>query len=164
MARRREAWACRKLEHCPLGAVCRAGEHVPCIDMARLHAAKLELCAALERVADDLPARVDRLGCLSIASNLVPLLRACHHLEEEAVFPAFTAQRDEEKVIARLKAEHLEDDCAAEDLTEMLLRVGHGGAIANPEAFGYMLRAFFEAMRRHIAFERDHILAAVAGA
>lgn len=161
MSKRSEARNCRALEACLLGAVCRAGEHVPCIDMGRMHAAKLDLCAALEEIADDLPARVDRFRCLSVASNLVPLLRACHRLEEETVFPAFAAQRDEAAVIARLKTEHLEDECAAEDLTEMLLAVGHGEAVANPEAFGYMLRAFFEAARRHIAFERDHILAAI---
>ncbi|QIG50522.1 hemerythrin domain-containing protein [Nordella sp. HKS 07] len=158
---RQEAWSCRVLEACPAGAVCRAGEHVPCIDLARLHAEKLELCAALEAIADDLPARVDRLKCLTIASTLVPLLRACHRLEEEAIFPAFIAERGEARVIARLTAEHLEDDSAAEDLTEMLLAIGHGAAVSNPEAFGYMLRAFFEAMRRHIAFERDHILTAI---
>ena len=28
----------------------------------------------------------------------------------------------------------------------------------NPEALGYMLRAFFDTTRRHIAFEREHIL------
>ena len=161
MSRRQEAWACHALQVCPLSPVCRAGEHVPCIDMERLHAAKLELCVALEAIADDLPSRVDRFRCLTVASNLVPLLRACHSLEEEAVFPAFAARCDEAAVIARLKTEHLEDECAAEDLTEMLLAVGHGEAVANPEAFGYMLRAFFEAARRHIAFERDHILAAI---
>jgi hemerythrin-like domain-containing protein len=158
---RQEARNCRKLEDCPLCAVCCAGEHVPCIDMRRLHAAKLELCAALEVIADDLPARIDRFRCLTIASNLVPLLRACHRLEEEAVFPAFVARCGETAVIARLKTEHLEDECSAEELTEMLLAIGHGEAIANPEAFGYMLRAFFEAARRHIAFERDHILATI---
>lgn len=158
---RQEAWSCRQLEACPAGAVCRAGEHVPCIDLTRMHAEKLELCVALEAIADDLPARVDRLKCLSIASTLVPLLRACHSLEEEEVFPAFVAERGEERVIARLAAEHLEDDCAAEDLTEVLLAIGHGAPIGNPEAFGYMLRAFFEAVRRHIAFERDHILTAI---
>ena len=26
------------------------------------------------------------------------------------------------------------------------------------EAVGYMLRGFFEVMRRHIAFERDHLM------
>lgn len=158
---RQEAWSCQKLEACPTGAVCHAGEHVPCIDLARLHAEKLELCAALEAIADDLPMHVDRLKCLAAASTLVPLLRACHRLEEEAIFPAFVAQRGEETVIARLAAEHLEDDCAAEELTEMLLAIGHGAAIGNPEALGFRLRTFFEAMRRHIAFERDHILTAI---
>ncbi len=158
---RQEAWSCRQLEACPAGAVCRAGEHVPCIDLTRMHAEKLELCVALEAIADDLPARVDRLKCLSLASTRVPLLRASHRPADEEVFPAFVAERGEERVIARLAAEHLEDDCAAEDLTEVLLAIGHGAPIGNPEAFGYMLRAFFEAVRRHIAFERDHILTAI---
>jgi hypothetical protein len=160
---RQEAWNCRKREECPVGSACLSGEHVPCIDVTRLHQAKLAICSALEAIADDLPAGVDRFKCLTVASNLVPLLRACHRLEEEVVFPAFLTRRSEAQVIARLKAEHLEDDCAAEDLTETLLAVGHGEAVTNPEAFGYMLRAFFEATRRHIAFERDHILAGLTG-
>lgn len=160
---RSEAWACRKLEACPVGAVCLAGEHVPCIDIACLHGAKLRLCAALETIANDLPARIDRLKCLGIASDLVPLLRDSHRFEEETVFPAFLKRRGEAAVIARLTGEHLEDGCAAEELTETLLAIGHGSEIANPEALRHMLCAFFSALRRHVAFERDHILSAIAG-
>lgn len=43
----------------------------------------------------------------------------------------------------------------------MLFEIGHGAAIANPEALGFMLRAFFDSVRRHIAFEREHVLPAV---
>lgn len=28
----------------------------------------------------------------------------------------------------------------------------------NAEAIGFMLRGFFEGLRRHIAFEREHVL------
>lgn len=139
------------------------GRFLPCIDIGRVHAEKLRLCDALEAIADDLPWRVDRLQCLTIASSLVPLLRECHRFEEEVVFPAFALARGQQDVVARLKTEHLQDDCAAEDLTEALTAHGHGLPIENPEAFGYMLRALFESMRRHVAFERDHVLPAVAG-
>jgi hemerythrin-like domain-containing protein len=85
-------------------------------------------------------------------------LRAAHAYEEEVVFPAFQTTRASASSTDRLKTEHMEDECSAEQLTEVLLAVGHGGAVPNPEATGFMLRAFFMALRRHIAFERDHIL------
>lgn len=148
---------------CQVGSACSPGRFIPCVDMARAHAQKLNLCDQLEAIADDLPSRVDRLQCLAVASSLVPLLHACHHFEEEVVFPAFAQSPGGDKIVARLTAEHVEDECAAEDLSEALLAHGHGQPIENPEAFGYMLRALFESMRRHIAFERDHILPAVSG-
>jgi hypothetical protein len=55
-------------------------------------------------------------------------------------------------------SEHVEDSVAAEDISETLLAHGHGKPIDNPEALGYMLRAMFEALRRHVAFEQDHVL------
>ncbi|WP_246671978.1 MULTISPECIES: hemerythrin domain-containing protein [unclassified Mesorhizobium] len=132
-------------------------------DMRRAHVQKLALCHILEGIADDLPSRVDRLQCLAVAADLLPLLRECHRFEEEVVFPAFARQTGEEDTVARLKLEHLEDESAAADLSEALLAHGHGRPIENPEAFGYMLRAFFESMRRHIAFERDHVLPEILG-
>jgi hypothetical protein len=47
-------------------------------------------------------------------------------------------------------------------LTEILLEIGHGGAVENPEALGFMLRAFFETIRRHVAFEREHVIPTIA--
>ena len=151
-------------DRCRVSQACAPARFVPCVDMARAHAQKLRLCAALEAIADGLPSRVDQFQCLAVASSLVPLLRACHRFEEEIVFPVFARSRGGAAVVARLKAEHLEDDCAAEDLSEALLAIGHGKPIENPEAFGYMLRALFESMRRHIAYERDHVLPRVEGA
>lgn len=113
-------------------------------------------------VADSLPSRVDRLLCLRIANELVPCLRESHSYEEGIVFPAFLKGSGEERVrgasVRRLEAEHVQDECAAQDLTEMLMSIGHGSSVANPEALGFMLRAFFESLRRHIAFEREHLL------
>ena len=127
-------------------------------DMRRAHVQKLALCQVLEGIADDLPSRVDRLQCLAVAADVLPLLRECHRFEEEVVFPVFARRTGEEDAVARLKLEHLEDESSAADLSEALLAYGHGRQIENPEAFGYVLRAFFESVRRHIAFERDHVL------
>lgn len=143
---------------CPVGEACVPAVFVPCIDMARAHEEKLKLCDALEAMADDLPSRVDRLRCLAVANTLLPLLRECHRFEEEIVFPSVARASGGQAIVARLKAEHLEDDCAAEDISERLLAHGHGHPIENPEALGYMLRALFGSLRRHIAFERDHLL------
>ncbi|MDG4853713.1 MULTISPECIES: hemerythrin domain-containing protein [unclassified Mesorhizobium] len=129
--------------------------------MRRAHREKLRLCDTLEQLADALP-HVDRLQCLGVANSIVPLLRAIHRYEETVVFPAYeaalTLAESNLASISRLRAEHIEDECYADELTEALLTIGHGDRIENAEAVGFMLRGFFESMRRHIAFEREHIL------
>jgi len=135
---------------------------MPCRDIADAHRRKLDICDRIEAIADALPS-VDPVLCLQVANELVPLLREAHRYEEEEVFPIFeksggiavTARLES---VRRLKAEHVEDECAAQDLTEVLMEIGHGGLIANPEALGFMLRAFFDTLRRHIAFEREHVV------
>lgn len=162
MTDRQCASPCPQTGECQVQGACVPARFLPCIDIATVHAQKLKLCDTLEAIADDLPSRLDRLQCLAVASSLVPLLRECHRFEEERVFPIF-ACRGEREIVARLKAEHLEDGCAAEDLSEALLGFGHGLSVENPEAFGYALRALFGSMRRHIAFERDHLLPKLGG-
>ena len=132
--------------------------------MRRAHSEKLKVCGALEEIADALPDRVDRLMCVSVASTLLPMLRNIHRYEEEVIFPTYAAATADLQCIERLKAEHVEDECFADEVTEALMTIGHGSAVANPEALGFMLRGFFEMMRRHVAFERGHILPAIGGA
>lgn len=131
--------------------------------MHRAHGEKLRVCGALEEIADALPDRIDRLMCVSVASTLLPMLRNIHRFEEELIFPAYAAATADPQCVERLKAEHVEDECFADELTEALMTIGHGAAVANPEALGFMLRGFFETIRRHVAFERDHILPAISG-
>jgi hemerythrin-like domain-containing protein len=153
---------CEASDACPVVDACLHEGRTPCLDLSRAHTMKLRLCDELEMIADSLPAQIDRLLCLRIASELVPQLRECHHYEEKTVFPAFlkggTDTRSRSASIRRLESEHVQDECAAQDLTDVLLAVGHGAPIDNPEAFGFMLRAFFEALRRHVAFEHEHLL------
>ena len=135
-------------------------ETMPAAVMKRAHHEKLRLCEALEEIADSLPGQVDRLKCIGIASALVPLLRSIHQYEEEIVYPAYEAAvgAGAGQTSSRLRAEHLEDECFADEVTEVLMAIGHGEAIENAEAVGFMLRGLFETMRRHIAFESEHIL------
>ncbi|MEI9413973.1 hemerythrin domain-containing protein [Mesorhizobium sp. Cs1321R2N1] len=136
----------------------------PCRDVCLLQERKLLMCNELEAIADRLPS-VDRSKCLLIANELVPLLRMSHAREEEHLFPAFASgasEGDPSASLRRLRAEHIEDECAAQDLTDTLLTIGHGGGVANPEALGFMLRAFFCSARRHVAFEREHVLPLIA--
>ena len=139
----------------------RSREAVPAAVMKRAHREKLLLCDALEKIADALPG-VDRLKCLGTANAIVPLLRNVHQYEETVIFPAYEAAvvRGNASLAStrRLRAEHVEDECFAGEVTEILLAIGHGEPVENPEAIGFMLRGLFENLRRHIAFEREHVL------
>ena len=138
----------------------RGMEPMPAAVMQRAHCEKLRLCEALEELADSLPGQVDPLKCIGIASTLVPLLRSVHQYEEEIIYPAYEAAVGSSagQTSSRLRAEHLEDQCFADEVTEVLMAIGHGEAIENAEVVGFMLRGLFETMRRHIAFESEHIL------
>jgi hypothetical protein len=148
-------------------AVRSGGKTVSAAVMKRGHLEKLQLCDSLEGIADNLP-RVDRLACLAAANAIVPLLREVHRYEETLIFPAYEAamaskdskdSKDSKPASTRrLRVEHVEDECFACEVTEILLRIGHGGTVENPETLGFMLRGFFESLRRHIAFEREHVL------
>jgi len=57
-------------------------------------------------------------------------------------------------LIARLRAEHDQDDRAAAELVHVLKAVLDNRASLSWDAIGYMLRGFFETVRRHVATER----------
>jgi len=127
--------------------------------LRRAHDEQLALCNELEAIADSLPSSVDRQKCLYAAKMLGPLVHDIHEYEEAVLFPWIESERGPQlrETIERLKFEHCEDECFAEELTDALLKLGMGDVV-NMEAVGYMLRGFFEGMRRHIAFERDCLL------
>ncbi len=129
------------------------------------HRLQLQLCNDLEAIADSLPANIVNQDCLFAAKSLGRLIRDVHAYEEETLFPAlrqlFDASQDFSEAIERLTFEHLADECYADDLAEKLAYIGAGGRDVNMEALGYMLRGFFEALRRHIAFEHDHFSGAI---
>ncbi|WP_394688678.1 hemerythrin domain-containing protein [Hoeflea sp.] len=134
----------------------------PIAALRKAHKEQLLLCDRLEEIADSLPDSVNRQKCIYAARALGPMIRGVHRFEEDVVFPMIAKRladhEDIETTLTRLRFEHCEDECFAEELTEALHALGAGGAEINIEATGYMLRGFFEAMRRHIAFESEHLL------
>ncbi|MEJ6784194.1 hemerythrin domain-containing protein [Aminobacter sp. Piv2-1] len=131
----------------------------------RAHAAKLILCDRLEAIADSLPGGLDRRECLLAARALGPEMIKVHRFEEQHVYPHFVARllqsAEARKTIARLKSEHCEDEGYAAELRDALRATARRGRAENPETLGFMLRGFFGALRRHIAFERDHVMAQI---
>ena len=136
--------------------------------LRKAHDAQLTLCTALEEIADSLPANINRQKCIYAAKSLIPLINGIHRYEEDTLFPLLEQARADDstrvEAIARLKFEHVEDECFAEELTDTLNRLGRGDATVNAEAAGYMLRGFFESLRRHIAFEQQFMLRDISSA
>lgn len=120
---------------------------------------QLALCDRLEEIADSLPDKVDRQTCIHTARALGAVLARAHKLEEDVLFPQL---EQSEKIflnpcatLERLRLEHAGDACFVEELVEVLMSYGAGCPRHDAETTGYMLRGFFEALRRHIAFERE---------
>lgn len=129
--------------------------------LRQAHATKLALCDRLEEIADSLPSEVSRFECEAVARAIVPLLESAQRFEEEVVFPYCEELRLDGPSIAgsfeRLKAEHREDMSYGEEVAEALLVIGTQRPVPGAEALGFMLRGFFGALRRHVAFEGDYI-------
>ena len=120
------------------------------------------LCEKLESIADSLPDSADAQDCLQLAQALVPLVKRVHDYEENKVFPWLVHVRKADatllSTLERLRYEHLGDEEFATDLSSALRAYVTQRQTCNTEALAWMLRGFFEGMRRHIAFEREHIL------
>ena len=118
----------------------------------------LELCDALEAIADDLP-HPDAHLCVTTVDALEPLIEDTHMLEEEALFPILLASGRPElhQTVARLRQEHLSDSDTAGEVSEAVHALVTGHAIVSPDALGYLLRSFFGSMRRHVHGEIELI-------
>jgi hemerythrin-like domain-containing protein len=119
-------------------------------------------CDRLETMADRLPDGVDARDCLLMAQNVVPLVKRAHEFEEGIVYPLLLSlpgtSAELRSSIERLRFEHLGDEEFAGDLCSSLRQFVTDRATSNVESLAWMLRGFFESVRRHIAFEREHIL------
>lgn len=134
--------------------------------LEQAYLAQLDLCHELEEIADSLPAGIERQKCIHAAGVIGPLTKGIHKYEEAVLFPwiAQNVQSSPElaSTLERLKLEHCEDECFAEELVDALVKLGKGDRDIHPEAVGYMLRGFFVGTRRHIAFEREYLMSLVS--
>ncbi|THK37871.1 hemerythrin domain-containing protein [Ensifer sp. MPMI2T] len=119
--------------------------------------ALLELCDRLEAIADALPNAIDVRRYDEVANTLVPTLGSLHELEEQVLFRQLRSQADGRNVttlIERLREEHDHDEKAAAEVADALRELLHGRCRLSWDAIGYMLRALFQSLRRHVATER----------
>lgn len=139
----------------------RQGEDLP-RRFARLIAGQDRLCGELEALADALPHAVDTLAAAALAHRLHPTIRLCQEVEERRVFPLLCDADPggaHGAMIGRLRAEHLEDEDHALEVAETIL-----GFVARPrrgpeaDRLGFLLRALFQPLRRHAAYDRDVVL------
>lgn len=133
--------------------------------LSACHRDLLDLCDRLEEIADTLP-RPDRQLCLHAARAIQPLIARAHQVEEAVLFPALESEAvpmaDMRITLERLRLEHCEDSCFAEEVHDELMALGRGDDRLLLEATGYMLRGFFEGLRRHIGQERMLVSALLA--
>ncbi|MCP4072347.1 MAG: hemerythrin domain-containing protein [Hyphomicrobiales bacterium] len=124
--------------------------------------AQLELCRKLEEFADNLPNDVDAQNCLTLARIISPILRQAHEFEESTLFPELKKNFSEDAqlmaTLERLRFEHWEDESFADELRESMVNFAGEFDSELVNSLSYMLRGFFEGVRRHAAFEREHIL------
>lgn len=127
--------------------------------VAASHRRQLALCTELETIADSLPDRADPQRCLHLARALCRIVMDAHELEERVLFSRVGDMEprapDLAASIERLRWEHFEDLCYGEEIRDALYDLGRGDPRIGGDTLGYMLRGFFEGMRRHVAFERE---------
>lgn len=125
------------------------------------HRKQQSMCSRLEAIADALPMKIDRQECLMLARDIYPTVKAAHDFEENVLFPYLRRHADAEAVkngLERLRFEHWEDEAYAEELSDALGRIGRGDEVSDAEKISWMLRGFFDGVRRHMAFEAEHLL------
>lgn len=130
------------------------------------HQDLLALCHDLEALADSLPFDVNERLCHDVSDSVVALLARTQAFEEELLFPDLDREAGScfsAMMIERLKNEHRCDRLAAEEIALTLKALLRGHCGLTFETIGYMLRGFFECVRRHVASERALIEQLIPG-
>lgn len=129
---------------------------MPWADRGALNAAyddMLALCEGLETLADALPGRIDAALCNRLIEQLEPALKKLQAAERDLLFPLLFASGPE--AVERRETAHAIDAAAAAEVADALRALMRGEARPSPDALGYLLRSFFDSMRRHVATERE---------
>lgn len=128
------------------------------------NALRLDLCDLLEHIADGLPDNAaPQLAQLAVAA----IERGwANHIafEEEALFPLLhrydAGDPDLAAGLQQLAAEHASDAGLNQEIVDALHGLTRGGPPSNPEMVGYLLRAHFVPMRRHVLWENVFLIPA----
>ena len=122
----------------------------------------MQLCDALEDLADCLPNQIDVQNCLALSRCVLPTVRNAQIMEETRLFPqlmqAYPGDSRLKASLERLRQEHLEDETFADEIACLLHDCGCTGRPSNADSAGYMLRGFFASIRRHVAFESECLI------
>ena len=128
------------------------------------HTWQLELCDALEYIADGLPDSIDRRLVHEVVAILGYGLEAHFRAEEQLLFPLLRQRGGGEPSLVaaldQLEMEHVRDEDVSSELLEELTFVAEQGRARNADMLGYMLRGLFEGQRRHIAWENTVVVPA----
>ena len=115
---------------------------------------QIGLCRELEQLADALPG-LDRQHYLRVARTIRPLIIRAREVEEALLFPQLVGRLSQGRALVdSIRMDQLEDEYFAEEVTDHLLLIGSGRSSLEPEAIGYMLRGFFDGIRRRIRHEQ----------
>ncbi len=151
----------------PIGEAAGGLRSIPTDPVDRIvaeHTWQLELCDALEYIADGLPDSIDRRLVREVIAILGHGLEAHFRAEEQLLFPLLRQRGGGEPSLVaaldQLEMEHVRDEDVSSELLEELTFVAEHGRARNADMLGYMLRGFFEGQRRHIGWENAVVVPA----
>lgn len=134
----------------------------PLVTFVRLVREKVTVCGQLEDIADKLPDQIDLRQCAQLSERLPHLLKVCDGIYEEVVFPLLLQHQSQSyfshTTAERLIGERLMDQGYALEVSELLHQLANAQPVPNADACGYLLRGFFEAVRRSSAFDLEYIV------
>jgi hypothetical protein len=135
------------------------------LDLARLiaaHARVRDVCDRLEACADALPRRLSDAETDAVCRDLRAVFVSYPRDEDALIAALFGLGLGDPltaAVVARMRASHVSDAIQADDILAALSGVSAPCA----EAFGYMLRSFFDGCRQAVDFTQLAILTLGAG-
>jgi Hemerythrin HHE cation binding domain len=115
---------------------------------------QLEICHALEGLADSLPQADLRLA-QAIRPIIEPGWNEHIHFQHDVLFPILTRARQPEELKPHLDRLRREHEIISSQQTEVLEQIELliSGEPPNADALGYLLRNVFDTIRRHIESE-----------
>lgn len=130
---------------------------MPALTLRDAYDGQAALCDQLEEIADSLPDRVSPSRCRAVADALVDTLRDVQAVEDLHVFRQIQARgsRRYEDLVEKLRLQQVADLCLAEEVQQELVSLAEGRPSMPPEAVGYMLRGFFDGLRRNMTHAQE---------